>query len=61
MFQLKCPTSISDMERVPGDTPDNIDTVVDTTEGHGDTDLCEISDLDHIPGLFSPFLYQIPN
>ena len=49
------------MERVPGDTPDNIDTVVDTTEGHGDTDLCEISDLDHIPGLFSPFLYQIPH
>ena len=39
MFQLKCPTSISVMERVPGDTPDNIDTVVDTTEGPGDTDL----------------------
>ena len=32
--------------RVPGDSPDNIDTVVDTIEVSGDTDLwCETRDL----------------
>ena len=35
--------------RVPGDTPDNIDTVVDTIEVSGDTDLwCETRDLTQV-------------